>query len=192
MKQMLFALQAAAGLALAAYASADVRTDMAVDMLAKLQPGQTLEQAKRAIPAGVNSTGPKWEEYEFAIGNYVRLGGKLEGIIVFLNPAQRKVVKEGRYPDLKPNDPVKRFHPTDPIEAATIDLGKVKGKAETAALIQAVKGRLGKPSEREYAQHNDEHPSWLAVWKLRNHRTITLSEDSQVHLTATFGTPHIP
>ena len=181
-----------AALAIPALTRADSHTDLAVSTLAKLRPGQTFEQVKKAIPAGVKLSGPKWEEYEFAIGSYVRLSGRLTGIVVFLNGDQRKIVKEGRYPDLKPADPVKRHHPSDPIETAVVDLAKVRGKAQTAALIDAVSAQLGKPARKEYAQHNDENPSWLAVWKLPGNRTITLSEDNTVHLVATFGTPHQP
>jgi hypothetical protein len=164
----------------------------AVEFLTALHAGSTLRDVRAQLGSGVKVAGPRWEEFEFAIGSYVRTSGHLQGIVVFLNDAQRKIVKEGRYPDLKPDDPIKQFHPSDRIEVATIDLGKVKGKAETAALIQAVIVRLGKPSKREYAQHNDENPSWLATWKLTGHRTITLMEDSQVHLIVTFGTPHQP
>jgi len=181
-----------AALAVPTLIRADSHTDLAVSTLSKLRPGQTIEQVKKVIPAGVKLAGPKWEEFEFAIGNYVRLGGRLNGIVVFLNDAQRRVVKEGKYPDLKPDDPVKRHHPSDPIEAAIVDLAKVRGKAQTVALIDAVSAKLGKPAKKEYAQHNDENRSWLAVWKLPGNRTITLSEDNTVHLTATFGTPHQP
>jgi hypothetical protein len=163
---------------------------MAVRFLLAMKPGDRFEQMKKAAPPGVKLSTPKWDSSELATGAYVRLSGRLEGIFVFLTDKQRKQTAEGKSLDMPESD--KRFYPSATIEVAMINLGDAKGKKSTGKIITALVSSLGKPAKRTYEPEGGPYSGWTVEWKRPNKRTITLMEDSEVHLIETFGTPHEP
>jgi len=190
MRRFFVAIAIAAAYSAPVLASADARSDMAVKYLLAMNPGDHVEQMKKATPPGVKLSTPKWDSSEFATGAYVRLSGKLEGIFVFLTDKQRKQTSEGHYLNMPESD--RKYDPASTVEVAMVNLGDAKSKKSTAKIIDALIAKLGKPAKRTYEPEGGPYSGWTVEWDRANKRSITLTEDSEVHLIETFGTPHQP
>lgn len=170
--------------------SAADKTITAVGFLRKINKGDTLEKVRKVVPAAVRLATPGWEGSEFAMGTYVRTSGKLEGILVFLSPEQRKAVESEHSSDL--TDKQKTFHPSDTIETAMLTVAEATGKRSTERIIKQVTAQLGKPASKKYEPEGGPVSGYEVEWKLPGKRSISLVEDSQVHLILSFDRPHRP